>query len=298
VKRALPLAILAVATAVALVFALGLNGVISYALGLPSGAAVTAVQPAVAAVSPGQTGARSRERAKGKRQYIEGIMGRNIFDHTAIGVVGGPVGPTDLNVRLIATTVALPEAYSSALIAEDEKQAIPLGYGIGDKIEGSDAQVVKIEDGAVTLRRADGTEEVLAMTDAKPKRGRATKKANDDDEEVEGVADMGENKFEVERSMLDKYLGDLDAIARMGRALPHKDANGDIDGYRLSGIRRGSLAQKLGIRNGDVVHSVNGKNLSSMKEAMDAWSTLQNESSFNFDVTRRGKKVTMEYTVR
>jgi type II secretory pathway component PulC len=43
---------------------------------------------------------------------------------------------------------------------------------------------------------------------------------------------------------------------------------------------------------------VNGKPLTSMKEAMDAWQSLQNEGGFNFEITRRGQRQTMEYTVR
>ena len=127
--------------------------------------------------------------------------------------------------------------------------------------------------------------------------GRSTPSKADDET---GIAEAGENKFTIPRDTLDKYISDMDAISsgKHGRARPHRDENGNVDGFRLSGIRRNSLGSKLGIKTGDVVHSVNGKPLTNVKEAMDAFSTLQNDSSFSFEITRRGQKQTMEYSVR
>jgi general secretion pathway protein C len=71
-----------------------------------------------------------------------------------------------------------------------------------------------------------------------------------------------------------------------------------VDGYRLSGIRRSSLFRKLGIKNGDVVHSVNGSDLTTMSSALSAFESLQNERNFNFEVTSRKQKKTYEYEVR
>jgi general secretion pathway protein C len=71
-----------------------------------------------------------------------------------------------------------------------------------------------------------------------------------------------------------------------------------VDGYRLSAIRRGTLFDKLGIKNGDIVHTVNGQSLSSTSDAMNAYQGLQNESSFSFEITRRNKKKTLNYQVR
>jgi general secretion pathway protein C len=84
----------------------------------------------------------------------------------------------------------------------------------------------------------------------------------------------------------------------MGRALLHRGPDGQFDGYRLSAIRRNTLADKLGIKNGDVIHSVNGKSLNSMSAAMDAYQTLTSENEFSFEVTRRGEKLSLGYDVQ
>ena len=98
--------------------------------------------------------------------------------------------------------------------------------------------------------------------------------------------------------ILDKYIGDLGAASKLGRALLHRGADGNYDGYRLSAIRRGSLADQLGIKNGDVIHSVNGSDLNSMQAAMGAYNTMQNDSNFCLNVTRRGEQQELCYEVQ
>ena len=58
------------------------------------------------------------------------------------------------------------------------------------------------------------------------------------------------------------------------------------------------MFDKLGIKNGDVVHTVNGATLTSMEAVMGAYGSLQNERGFNFEITRRNQKMTIEYEVR
>lgn len=282
----------------AAIAAIGVNQVVAGLAVLPEGAVLEEVEGQPAAGAPAVASARPPQaRAKSKKQYVDEILGRNIFDHTKVGLrstvaTAGDGSPTDLKVRLVATLVAEPAEFSSALIADDGDTSIAHGYGIGDKLH--DAEVIEIKQRLVKLRRSNGAVETLSMAEDDSPRPKSVTKGGDD----EGVEKLGENKFAVDRSMVEQYLGDLDAVSRMARAIPHRGSDGQIDGYRLSGIRRNSPLDKLGIKNGDIVHAVNGQGLTSMQGAMSAYSSLQNDSSFSFDITRRGKKQNMEYEVR
>ncbi len=127
--------------------------------------------------------------------YGEPILSRSIFDPSQ---VGGPDQPdpadgaveTDLDLVLVSTMVVEPAAYSSAWIGREETKKVRktvkrkrrrkrrrrrkrlvrvrsvedgAGYGIGDQIQGHDAVVVAIAQGQVTLRRADGREQLLRV---------------------------------------------------------------------------------------------------------------------------------------
>ena len=120
------------------------------------------------------------------------------------------------------------------------------------------------------------------------------KKSKDDS----GIEKTGANQYTVDQSVLDEILENPEKLYTQVRVTPHKDSNGEIDGYRMTGIRRNSIFYKLGIKNGDVVHNVNGKPLTSMSNAMDAYNSLGNARNFSFDITRRKSKRTFEYEVR
>jgi type II secretion system protein C len=196
--------------------------------------------------------------------------------------------------------VAEPDEFSFALIAQEGPEAPAMSYGIGDAL--ADAVIARIEPRQVVLRKPDGTEEILTMAKDQVAQGGGPRPPVEPrpptEGAVEGITELGENKYAIDRSVVDKYLGDMTALSSMARAIPHRGPDGEIDGYRLSGIRRTSPLSQLGIKNGDVVHTVNGQSLTTLTDAMSAFQSLQSQSSFAFDVTRRGQKQTMEYQVR
>ncbi len=293
-------------TVLAVACAGGLNqAVATFALGLPDGANLASYQgnePAQPSAegepADGGTDSPSNARRRSKGQYQTGILARNIFDSEAIGKdieTNEPgSGASTLKVELRATLVARPSEFSTAYLV-DANSGQGGAYGIGQKILG--AEIIAIETQLVRLRTSDGNEEVVKISAGEEEKGknRPDKQPAGDDGDISKTSDT---EFEVSRELVDRYLNDLEGISRLGRAIPHRGPDGNIDGYRLSGIRRGTVGEKLGIRNGDIVHKVNGYELNSMSEAMKAFQELQNDSNFSFEVTRRGKQQTMRYTVR
>lgn len=310
-RRYLPLLLLALGTAVCGGSAFGLNQVIRALVALPEGADLpdlvvdggpptppadgAAVDAEAVGSPPGATAGPTRS----KQDWIGGILARNIFDSSAIGRESeGPSDATltDLNVKLIGTVVAAPARYSAALIVENRDGAVPLSYGIEDLIQ--DAVIQTIEIDRVTLRRSNGTIETLTLTAVASTPPAAAPATPTTGEEEGGVTKLSETSYQIERGVVDRYLGDLDALSRMGRAIPHRGPDGEVDGYRLSGVRRRSIGDQLGIKNGDIVHSVNGQSLSSLESAMSAYQGLSQGSNFTFEVTRRGERVTLSYQVK
>jgi general secretion pathway protein C len=286
---------------VAVLLALGTSAGLARVVGLPDGASLTDLG-VLSSEGPGESTVRgrspTRKRTGSKRSFVEPIVKRNIFDPDAVGVEPEPGDPTadqqtDLAVRLLATVVVTPEIRSSALIAEDKRDGATQGYGIGDSLLG-EGEIIKIEQKRVVIKRNNGDVEYLAMKDGD---GKKKKKASKDDGDEE-VTKEGDNKFVVERSLVEDAVENVEKLATQIRVVPHKGPDGEIDGYRLSAIRRGSLFDKLGVKNGDIVHDVNGHALTSADGALKAYQALQSDSNFTFEVTRRNKKQTFEYEVR
>lgn len=273
-------------------------------LALPDDAERPTYADAAAAESPrdGAEPAPDAEAPRGatampKASYIDPIVSRNIFDSSAVGKPGAAAVAegtcrADAAVKLVATVVAEPEIYSSALISTGAgKEGRALGYAVGDEVSGA-GRIARIEFQKVCLD--DGSCLCIGEQGADaPAAGKAEGASG-----AGGVEKVGDNKFQVDKSVIDEALSNVDSLSGMVRPVPHKDASGAIDGFRLSAIRKGSLLEKLGIKNGDIVHGVNGQPLTSVEGALSLTQTLRSERSFNFDITRRGNRQALEYEVR
>ncbi|MEZ4317381.1 MAG: hypothetical protein R3F61_07745 [Myxococcota bacterium] len=108
-------------------------------------------------------------------------------------------------------------------------------------------------------------------------------------------------RFPVTGQGRDVHLdeGDLESLdsAALGRALLHRDANGEVDGYRVSAVRLGTLPAKLGLADGDVVHAVNGRELRSVDDALAVVGLLKSEDFFTVDYSRDGEPRTVNLWV-
>jgi general secretion pathway protein C len=303
VSRYLAIGLFVVLTAVAGGSAWGMNVLLARVVAVeeqaptPEGAASTVVAATHVPTS-------TPSRALTVDQYLDGIMGRNIFDIAMIDAWatrnptpgGEGVTKTELHLKLVATMPTDPPEYSIAAIAEEATPNMPSVYGINDVIQ--DRTVVSIADDRVGLKRSDGTIEYLMLDGGDV----ATAVASSDDSSSgspgEGVKQVAENKFEVSKDLFDKYLSDPESIAGLGRALLHRGPDGEYDGYRLSAIRRNTIADQLGIKNGDIIKSVNGQPLNSMQAAMGAYTTMRTQSSFCFQISRRGSPQELCYDVK
>jgi len=305
VSRTLPI-VFAVTTVLAVGSAFLANTGLRYVVKPGEEVAEPVVAVAEAGAEPGSGAAAARPRARTADQYLDVILGKNLFDPAErerwaalknkprTAKAGGPGAPTEIDVTLLGTVVAKPSVYSSALIIEDGKDHA-FGYGIGDDLLGR--EVVAIEDKRVTLKFGEKLEYLTIdeEEERRPKRTASRSGSSDDDD---GIEDLGDGKYALPRELFDKYVTDLQAVQKMGRALLHRGPDGNYDGYRLSAIRRGSLPDKLGIKNGDVIHSVNGQNLDSMQNAMNAYQTMRSENNFCLEVTRRGSPQTLCYDLQ
>lgn len=113
----------------------------------------------------------------------------------------------------------------------------------------------------------------------------------------QGIKKLDDSSYEIDRSLVDKVLANPMAIAKGARVMP-SSKNGEADGFRLYAVRPSSVYAKLGFSNGDTIHAINGFELNSMDKAMEVYAKLRDASSLQVNITRRGKPVTLNYTIR
>ena len=112
-----------------------------------------------------------------------------------------------------------------------------------------------------------------------------------------GVKKTGPYDYQIDRGMLDEQLADLSKLGSQARVVPNY-RNGKYEGFKLVGVRPGSLYRSIGVRSGDVIKSVNGKAIDSPNKALDLFEQLKGSSNINLEIERRGQPKQLNYVIQ
>jgi len=112
----------------------------------------------------------------------------------------------------------------------------------------------------------------------------------------EGIEKISDTKFTIQRSLVDKALANQGSLMKAARVIPHEE-NGRVVGVKLYGIRRNSLLGRLGVRNGDMLRTINGFDMTSPDTALEAYSRLRTADTLTLAVKRQNNEMTLEYNI-
>lgn len=105
------------------------------------------------------------------------------------------------------------------------------------------------------------------------------------------------DEFVVSEAELDKGLENLPLLLTQARAVPYfKD--GRSIGLRLFAIKTGSLYEKVGLKNGDILKSINGNSLGDISQALKLFEQLKQERSINLVLERDKQDREFKYSIR
>jgi general secretion pathway protein C len=113
---------------------------------------------------------------------------------------------------------------------------------------------------------------------------------------MEGVRAEGNNRYAIERKVIDTTLGDLNQIATQARIVP-SFKNGVANGFKLFAIQPGSLYSAIGVENGDVIERVNGYEINSPEKALELYQKLRDSTHVTIELERNGQPVRKEYNI-
>lgn len=231
-----------------------------------------------------------KEQGKLPLDYYRAIIERDIFSsgEEVLQETGGEdlddLEPTSLNVALLGTVVG-GKQYAFAVIEEVNKKKQGL-YKVGDSIQG--ATVKRILRGKVVLRVND-KDEILTMEEEAASRAET--------EYVRSPAVEKEATIVVSRSEVDESLKNVHQLLTQVRIRPHF-RDGKPDGLAISNIRPGSFFAKLGLRNGDIVQGINGRNIKSPDDVMEVYQKLKSGSRVALQVMRNREEKIINYQFR
>ncbi len=165
-------------------------------------------------------------------------------------------------------------------IIENTKDKNQDAFGVGDNIF-KIATLVSIHKNKVEINR-DGSIEVLKI----------------DDFDSEASADLDDaNTQYLDKGEVDKALSNLPLVMTQARAIPYWQ-EGKAVGLRLFAIKQGSIFEKIGLKNGDIIKDINGKQLGDFSKAMEIFEELKNETSLRINLERNKQQSVLQYKIR
>jgi len=121
------------------------------------------------------------------------------------------------------------------------------------------------------------------------KRKRRSRYRNCRDNEGIATTDVG---YAVDREVVDGYAH-VTRYRELGHVSWYKNDDGERTGFRLRRIN--CDLREAGIRNGDIVTSVNGRTIQTIPEAIRMWFKVRRKNHVVLEITRRGIPMTISY---
>jgi type II secretion system protein C len=241
------------------------------------------------------------------------ILARNVFnstgavpeeaDPTAEGTAAATFNPNDkcqkptVNVELLGIIhTGNPE--TSLATVQEKGYTIADIYRAGDRIIGNEAALIyAIEEGKVVLNN-NGVKECLEINsllsanrpNASPSLPTASAVPNVASSPDAGQAgDCATTTVTLQSSFVEDSLGPgFSKILEQGRLVPfHRDNM--MVGFKLIGVKGGSLWSQVHLGSGDVITAVNGTSMAQPEKGFAVYESLQTDKQIRVEYLKGGK---------
>ena len=243
-------------------------------------AATAAIAGIESDVQAAKNNANDRGIRKTKKRDYESIAKNNLFGPLNTQILNkGPELPVKPIVKTPLTLIGtfIVDGNKATAILEDQKKKVQDVFAIGEMVFG-EAKLISIKSDRVQIERGGQIEE-LALDE------NANEKSSGSAEFKDGIAIVSDTEVHVQEVELDKALENLPLLLTQARAVPYfKD--GKSIGLRLFAVKQGSIFERLGLRNGDILKSINGNPLGDLSQAIKLFETLKQERSINVAMER------------
>jgi type II secretion system protein C len=242
--------------------------------------------------------AGARGKADGREQARRGpldyaaIFERNLFGSEPISdaAMAAPGAKDELVLR--GTAEFGGKGYAVLEDPDSGKQGI---FEVGEQVFDG-PKLVAVEPRSATILRGN-RRVVLEITETErsPSAGQTGEGAASG--AGGGIRQVGDNRFVVDRGEVDHSIENLSTVVTQMRAVPYlKD--GKSVGFRVFNIRAGSLFERMGLKNGDIIQSVNGSELNDPSRALALLDEVQTADEIRIDLLRDDHPNTLTYAIR
>jgi len=102
--------------------------------------------------------------------------------------------------------------------------------------------------------------------------------------------------FNLKSKEIDDALANFSKLIMQARVVPYM-RGGENLGYQIRKIEKGSLYERIGLKNQDIIKRVNGSPIDSPEKAMQLFKIMRNEREVIMEIERSKKDITLTYNI-
>ena len=214
------------------------------------------------------------------------ILDRGLFGEGRSPSSGPAASPESSAFLLIGTVEG--EQFAGAVL--QDATGAQTFYRLHQKLpDGS--QLTAVRRDRVMLRKPDGgTLEIQIIDDTKIVNVPSKPGAG-------GVQKVSDGRYVVDQRAIASSAENMGQVLTQARALPYLE-QGKTVGFRISEIVPGSIYEKIGLVNGDVVQRVNSQDVDDPGKFFQLYQGLKDEKRISIDLLRNGQRQSLNYDVR
>lgn len=113
---------------------------------------------------------------------------------------------------------------------------------------------------------------------------------------ISGIENVG-NKFSISKTLLDEKMKDIAAILTQARAIKIQNPDGSL-AFKMTELDPAGIFPYLGIQDGDIITSINGKPIYDMNEVMLLFGKIKSLDKLSLGIKREGTESVQDYSIK
>lgn len=232
----------------------------------------------------------SQKMGKYNIPNLQILLNANLFGQA--NIIENQATPTEVplsSLNLILTGIVAAGEDSVALISADgQPQA---AFTLGEEVAHGAILHAVYPDRAI-LQRAGVLESLVLEDMAEGLASDAVSVVKNNNQNLDSqIKRLGKNDFSMPRGIIGQKLKDPKFL-RAAYIMPRKEG-----GFLVRKLKKGSLYEQLGLKQGDIIKSVNGEPLNSIQDAMTQYSKLGTLSQIQLEITRNGQSEMLSFNL-
>ncbi len=195
-------------------------------------------------------------------------------------VAKGDAGPTDDAAAPDHSALVSASSNGPVVVQATDRPVKVRGRRTVTRAEGNEVS------GEGSARQSLAAQRARVM--AKGRKARCKKQHDDIDK-------LGNGRFKVERNLVEYYTSNLKRFNSLGWSGPYNQD--DVRGWKISGFGCNSPLHFAGLRRGDIILTVNQKNMRTWIQVFGAYRKMKRQHEFDIVLLRRGERRVLHYTL-